>query len=171
MINRFCKTPLWKCSEELIQVAQGEKPADLVIRHANLVSVTTHEILPDTDLFLFDIKTLDPEKHRRFTGQENSRILDNLHALDRAGAELHLRCPLIPGWNDSPEELDAIAALVRTLSHVRQVEVEPYHPLGVPKARRLGMERIFEAPFPPKELPAQWIARIASGCSIPVIRQ
>lgn len=50
MINRFCKTPLWECSEELIQVAQGEKPADLVIRHANLVSVTTHEILPDTDI-------------------------------------------------------------------------------------------------------------------------
>ena len=50
MINRFCKTPLWECSEELIQAAQGEKPADLVIRHANLVSVTTHEILPDTDI-------------------------------------------------------------------------------------------------------------------------
>lgn len=50
MRNRFCKSPLWECSEELIQVAQGERPAELVIRHANLVSVTTHEILPDTDI-------------------------------------------------------------------------------------------------------------------------
>ena len=50
MRNRFCKTPLWECNDELVRVAQGEKPADLVIRHANLVSVTTHEILPDTDI-------------------------------------------------------------------------------------------------------------------------
>ena len=50
MINRFCRAPLWECNTELVRVAQGEKPADLVIRHANLVSVTTHEILPDTDI-------------------------------------------------------------------------------------------------------------------------
>lgn len=50
MINRFCKTPLWECNDELVRVAQGEKPADLVIRHVNLVSVTTHEILPDADV-------------------------------------------------------------------------------------------------------------------------
>lgn len=50
MRNAFCRMPLWECSGELIQVAQGEKPADLVIRHANLVSVTTHEVLPDVDI-------------------------------------------------------------------------------------------------------------------------
>ena len=50
MINRFCKAPLWECNDELVLVAQGERPADLVIRHASLVSVTTHEILPDTDI-------------------------------------------------------------------------------------------------------------------------
>ena len=50
MLNHFCKTPLWECNDELVRVAQGEKPAELVIRHANLVSVTTHEILPDADI-------------------------------------------------------------------------------------------------------------------------
>ena len=50
MLNHFCKTPLWECNDELVRVAQGAQPADLVIRHANLVSVTTHEILPDTDI-------------------------------------------------------------------------------------------------------------------------
>ena len=50
MRNRFCKTPLWECNDELVRVAQGARPAELVIRHANLVSVTTHEILPDTDI-------------------------------------------------------------------------------------------------------------------------
>lgn len=50
MINTFCKTPLWECNDKLVRVAQGQEPADLVIRHANLVSVTTHEILEDTDI-------------------------------------------------------------------------------------------------------------------------
>ena len=50
MITTFCKTPLWECNDRLVRVAQGQEPADLVIRHANLVSVTTHEILEDTDI-------------------------------------------------------------------------------------------------------------------------
>lgn len=50
MLNNFCKQPLWECHETLVRVAQGQEPADTVIRHANLVSVTTHEILPDADI-------------------------------------------------------------------------------------------------------------------------
>ena len=50
MRNRFCKAPLWECNDSLVRVAQGAQPAELVIRHANLVSVTTHEILPDADI-------------------------------------------------------------------------------------------------------------------------
>lgn len=50
MLNKFCKQPLWECNRTLIKVAQGQEPADLVIRHAKLVSVTTHEILEDTDI-------------------------------------------------------------------------------------------------------------------------
>ena len=50
MVNTFCKTPLWECNDKLVRVAQGQEPAELVIRHANLVSVTTHEILEDTDI-------------------------------------------------------------------------------------------------------------------------
>lgn len=50
MINKFCKHPLWEANQRLIRVAQGQEPADVVIRHARLVSVTTHEILPDSDI-------------------------------------------------------------------------------------------------------------------------
>ncbi len=50
MINNFCKVPLWECHSTLVKVAQGQQPADTVIRHANLVSVTTHEVLPDADI-------------------------------------------------------------------------------------------------------------------------
>ena len=50
MLNHFCKEPLWQCNGALVRVAQGLEPADTVIRHAKLVSVTTHEILPDADI-------------------------------------------------------------------------------------------------------------------------
>ena len=50
MLNNFCKAPLWECNAELVEVAQGRKPADLVIRHARLVSVTTREVLDDADV-------------------------------------------------------------------------------------------------------------------------
>lgn len=50
MLNKFCKAPLWECNRTLIRVAQGQEPADAVIRHARLVSVTTHEVLEDTDI-------------------------------------------------------------------------------------------------------------------------
>ena len=50
MINKFCKMPLWECNDTLVRVAQGKEPADLVIRHVNLVSVTTREILEDADV-------------------------------------------------------------------------------------------------------------------------
>ena len=50
MLNKFCKMPLWECNRTLIRVAQGQEPAELVIRHARLISVTTHEILEDTDI-------------------------------------------------------------------------------------------------------------------------
>ena len=126
------------------------------------------EILPMVDLFLFDIKSVLPEKHRRFTGRENGRILENLRLLNRAGAELILRCPIVPGWNDSEPELLGLAALAEELGQVRAVEVEAYHPLGVSKAHRLGLEGFRETAFAPPELVMRRVAAIASATRVPV---
>ena len=105
------------------------------------------EILSWIDLFLFDIKTLDPEKHRRYTGVPLEPILRTLRFLDDSGAAISLRCPLIPGLNDSEKALTRIAELANTLRRVRSIDLEPYHPLGEAKARRLGKEPEFTAPF------------------------
>ena len=109
------------------------------------------ELLPWIDLFLFDVKTLDPEKHRRYTGVPLEPILRTLRFLDDSGAAISLRCPLIPGLNDSEEALTRIAELANTLRHVRSIDLEPYHPLGEAKARRLGKEPEFTAPFAPPD--------------------
>ena len=125
-------------------------------------------LLPQTDLFLYDFKAADPEKHRRLTGVDNQLILENLKFLDQAGAAIILRCPLIPGLNDAAADLDALAACVGGLRNVRAVELEPYHPLGEDKYRQLGRMPRHRADFPPPELPGIWRERLARQLAIPV---
>jgi pyruvate-formate lyase-activating enzyme len=63
------------------------------------------ELLPLVDVFLFDYKATDPVLHRELTGVDNRLIISNLHWLLEQGAQLVLRCPLVPGINDQPEHL------------------------------------------------------------------
>lgn len=128
------------------------------------------KILPLTDLFLFDIKTIAPEKHLALTGQDNRLIFENLRFLDNSGATLHLSCPLIPGVNDSDAELRGIGTLAESLTQVKKIEIKPYHPLGVSKAHRLGLNT-FEAPFPTNKQIASWVAIISESTKIPVSKQ
>ncbi len=68
-----------------------------------------------TDLFLFDLKLLDPERHRRLIGVPLDPIVRNLRILDDAGAKLWIRVPLVPGYNDDERNLEAIGRLVASL--------------------------------------------------------
>ena len=95
-------------------------------------------ILPVTDRFLLDYKATDAATHRKLTGQDNALILRNLDFLYRQGARITLRCPLIPGVNDSPAHLAAILALRRRYPALAGVEVMPYHDMGIAKAQALG---------------------------------
>jgi pyruvate formate lyase activating enzyme len=101
-----------------------------------------------TDLFLFDLKGADAERHRQATGVSLSLILENLRRLDAEGAEIWLRLPLVPGWTDDPATLHAIGSLVSGL-RTRRVHLLPYHQLGASKLARLGgTERMAEV-LPP----------------------
>ena len=126
------------------------------------------ELLPWVDLFLFDIKTLVPEKHLRCTGVPLAPILDTLRFLDQAGATLALRCPLIPGLNDTEEELQRIAGLADGLSHAQSVDLEPYHPLGEAKSVRLGRTPAYTAPFPPRDYAQRIRAWLQPRTRLPV---
>jgi pyruvate formate lyase activating enzyme len=91
-----------------------------------------------TDLFLFDVKHLDDVLHQRYTGVSNVEILNNLRALAVAGARIWLRIPLIAGFNDSVDHLQALARLAVSLPTVCQVNLLPYHRLGLHKTESLG---------------------------------
>ncbi len=129
------------------------------------------EIVPLVDLFLFDVKETDPELHRRFTGVSNQAIQDNLLALDRSGARLVLRCPLIPGFNDRPEHLAGIAGLANRLRNVVEIHILPYHPLGTSKSHRLGQPPVLPgvtAPEPSQVV--EWVGAVQGQTGIPVRR-
>jgi len=96
-------------------------------------------LVPLVDLFLFDVKETDPERHHAFTGQSNAAILDNLHRLDAAGAAIVLRCVILPEVNLRDSHLEAVAGLARLLRNGRGVEIMGYHRLGEGKRQRLGM--------------------------------
>lgn len=95
-------------------------------------------VAPDVDLFLYDLKHLDPLEHRRLTGQSNQLVLDNARRLAAAGSAMVMRLPLIAGVNDRCEQLEAAADFILSLPGVRRLDLLPYHRLGEPKYRRLG---------------------------------
>lgn len=101
---------------------------------------TLLRIATATDLFLFDIKTIDDERHIRATGVSNRTIRENLRHLADSGASIMVRIPLIPGVNDDEAELRRLAGLLATMPGIRQVALLPFHPSARRKYLRLGMD-------------------------------
>ena len=113
-------------------------------------------VLPFTDMFLFDFKHSDPRSHQALTGQDNTVILNNLKRLsDRdRGVSVEIRIPLIPGTNDSPENLRRTGKILREL-RIERAKVLPYHDLARSKYAALSMEDALPAAASPSEAALQ----------------
>jgi len=120
-----------------------------------------------TDLFLFDYKETNPAKHRELTGVSNEPILRNFAYLYESGADMILRCPLVPGVNDTPEHLNGIAALVKRHPKLLGVEIMPYHRLGLGKAAQIGAAP-FHAETPPEGLKRHWLGVLSANSRVHV---
>lgn len=98
-------------------------------------------VLPYADLCFADLKIADPDKHRLYTGQDNRLILDNLRRLTREREQVIIRIPLIPGVNDSLEDMCAFAGVISTLGEgVQGVELLKYNNLAESKYHMAGLE-------------------------------
>ena len=109
-------------------------------------------VMPYTDRFLFDLKLMDEDKHREYTGRDNGLILENLKLLSGKGARIWIRIPVIGGVNDEAEELERMAGFLSENVHPEQINLIPYHNTGSGKYVHLGREYkggMFYAP--PKE--------------------
>ena len=96
------------------------------------------ELLPFIDLFLFDIKHMDKKTHRQLTGVTNNLILENLAKIDRHRKSIWIRIPLIPGQNDSEENLRNIAGFVKKLQGVEKVSLLHYNVAAGAKYPSIG---------------------------------
>ena len=97
------------------------------------------KVLPVTDLFLYDIKHIDPVSHKALTGADNILILENLKKLSGLGAKIEIRMPLVPGANDGEETLRGIGAFLGGLN-ITKMKVLPYHSMARSKYAALGMK-------------------------------
>lgn len=104
------------------------------------------KVIPFTDIFLYDIKCVTPDVHKKFTGVVNNRILDNYKLLISMGKRVIVRVPMTTECNANDEEFPKIAAFLNEYKP-EKVELLPYHALGENKYRAIGREpEIFHAP-------------------------
>ena len=146
-------------TRELLAAAKGEGIHTAVETSGFAPRERIEALLPLVDLWLWDVKA-PPSLHRKLVGVEAAPILDNLAFLASRGAKSILRCPLVPGVNDSDEALRHIRRLFETTPGVLRIDIEPYHPMGEDKNRRLGRTDWFRAPFATDVDKARWQAAL-----------
>ncbi len=135
----FVEAVLAGCRERGIHTAietSGHVPWDKFLK-----------VLPLVDDILVDIKAYDSGRHEKLTGHGNGQILSNLDAIDQADfpVDLYIRIPLVPGINDSGENLSATARFCRGLKRFKELHILPYHRLGVGSYRFLNMDYPLES--------------------------
>lgn len=138
-------------SAALLRAAKENGITTAIESAATLSYDKIEKLLPYLDTYLMDIKHTNPEKHEKFTGRRNEIVLENAMKVARSGqCELIVRVPVIPGFNNTPEEISGIATFAATLPGVKEIDLLPYHRLGQDKYTGLGREYKLDG-IPPME--------------------
>ena len=119
------------------------------------------KLLPYLDLYLMDIKHMDSTKHKEYTGVGNERILENAKKIAQSGVELIIRTPVIPSFNDTPEEIGAISHFAKELPGVKEHHLLPYHRLGMDKYKGLGRSYALKEIEPPTKEKMEYLLSVA----------
>ncbi len=132
MHGEFTLALVRKCKEHYIQTALDT--CGYITNEAGL------QAFDEADYVLFDIKGFDPVRHKENTGVDNELILKNLKRRNDLGKPVIIRYPLIPGYNDSVEELDNVAELLSHYPVIERIDVIPFHDYSRVKYEELGMD-------------------------------
>ena len=124
------------------------------------------KILPHLDLYLMDIKHMNSDKHKAFTGQPNDLILANAQKIARSPVKLIIRTPVIPGFNDTVEEIGAIARFAASLPGVEEMHLLPYHRIGSDKYKGLGREYSLAHIEPPSQELMNELLSVVNKCGL-----
>lgn len=113
------------------------------------------EVMPYIDIFLVDYKVTDPQVYKKYVGGSNAMVEENICRLHDSGKKVRVRCPIIPGVNDTEDHFRKIAELTVKMSDLEGAEILPYHKLGVSKAARVGL-KTEEFEMPSNETVREW---------------
>ncbi len=122
------------------------------------------EVSKYTDSFYYDYKATGDEEHRRLCGVPQTVILKNLSLLDSLGANVTLRCPIVPGQNQTPEHIAGIARTAAEHTSVKAIHLEPFHRLGKSKAEKLGQTEAFDTEVPNRDQLLRYCEEIKAAC-------
>lgn len=113
---------------------------------------TLDRMIPDTDLFLYDIKLMDNDTHKKYTGVDGGVVLENLKRLVEKKAYVEIRVPVIPDITDTDENLDAMMDFLLSLNEIRNIGLLPYNRFGHEKYKRLNKKnKMMGIPTPSKQ--------------------
>lgn len=150
---KFARDLLHACKENGLHTA--------VESTANASFDTIESILPYLDLYLLDVKHMDSAKHKQFTGAPNELILENAKKIAQSGVELIVRTPVVPGFNDSAQEIKAISKFVASLQGVEEHHLLPYHRLGQDKYAGLNRNYALKDVEPPSREKMEYLLSVA----------
>jgi len=150
----FLKALLVACKEKGIHTA--------VDTAGNVAFEKFIEIAPYTDLFLYDIKSMDEKIHKQATGANNKKILNNLVHLNDIAKDIIIRVPVIPMVNDKDEDMHAIGEFIKKLDKVSKVELLPFHNMASSKYEAIDMEYLAKNLVAPTKEKMLYLASILS---------
>lgn len=151
---------------EILQHAKKENIHTCIETAGYVGRKAFQDVMPFTDLFMYDYKITGDSDHEYYTGASNTKILDNLNMILNGGAKVILRCIIIPGVNDNEVHFRGISSISKH-ANIEAVEIIPYHEYGKHKYKELGMEaHEFGVKTVDKELALLWEYEIKSyGCN------
>lgn len=136
-------------SAELLKRLKEENINTAVDTSGFTTKAVLDKVIPYTDTFLYDIKAIDEEVHKKCTGQSNKVILENIKYLDSKGKAIEVRYPFVPNYNDT--EAEKIADFLKDIKNLKKVKVLPYHNYAGSKYKSLGKENTLPETLPENE--------------------
>ena len=153
---------------ELFTLCRGEGIHTCVETCGCVPQAAFEKVLSLTDTFYFDLKLMDSEMHREYTGQGNEQILSNARFLAEKGADILFRQPLIPGVNSPEENVKATAAFIRSLGREDlALQLIPYHRMGTSKYAALDIPYTLEDMKPMAAEEVEAVRALYESCGVP----
>lgn len=126
--------------KSMLEVCQSEEIHTAVDTSGYVAFDVLHEIAEYTDLFLYDLKLMDDELHKKYVGFSNRLILENIVKLQELDVKIQVRIPLIPGITDTDNNLSDIMKFLKEKTRLKGVDLLPFNQMGKSKYERLEIE-------------------------------